>query len=125
MHSPLSGMAVPFKPNILELLSVAETSIENVERFSLKYVDIMSKELGKPSTLLNMDLQIGSHRISDETFQIRVEIPTDKLLHVIQVTSEVTAVMGDGKRFTGLATDVDTIVMTPGATYSQLAGRFS
>src|SRR6266849_8050173 len=52
-----------FKPNILMLvrsLSQAEI-IDSVERFSLRYTDIIPSDLGRADSLLEFKLRIGQH----------------------------------------------------------------
>ena len=80
-----------FKHNILELQSLLTGFINSVERFSVKYIDILPRSLGTPSSLLKLNLKVGPHDIRAEPFQIRVEIPKDGILHIVQLTSEVTA----------------------------------
>jgi uncharacterized protein (TIGR04255 family) len=100
-----------FKPAILELTkSVASARIiDSVERFSLKYTDIIPAELGDVSSLVKFVLMIGEHSAAADNFQIRVEVPSEDRIHVVSLSSAGVAKLADGSARNGVAIDIDTI----------------
>ena len=101
-----------FKPTILRIVGIlSETAIvETIERYSLKYVDIIPEEIGNAKSVVNLDLRIGHHDGIDNLFQVRSEINQNGFLHIIQIASSAAAVLQGGTRRCGTAVEVDTIV---------------
>jgi uncharacterized protein (TIGR04255 family) len=113
-----------FKPTILELSKVVAASniIDTVERFSLKYTDIISEELGNVSSLVKFALVIGDHSAERDTFQIRVEVPSSSgSIHVVSIASSGVAKLPDGSTRSGVAIDIDTIVPNTDARVSNFS----
>ena len=108
---PYSGWA-RFSTHIRALAkAVLDTGlIERLERFSLKYIDLI--ELDQPFGLncLNLDLKLGEHEISIKPVQLRTEIKENDLIHIVQIVSPAEAALpGMEERLKGVLVDIDTI----------------
>lgn len=108
---PYSGWT-RFSIDIRELAKAVQDTglVETLERFSLKYIDLI--ELAQPLGLrcLNLDLMLGTHEISTKPVQLRTELKEKDLIHIVQVVSpaEVTLPGMEG-RLKGVLVDIDTI----------------
>ncbi len=101
-----------FKAKIVEVINILKGSqiIDNVNRYSLKYVDIIDGEtLSEQIKRVNLSLNIGNHTLSSEPFNIRVEIPYDKYLHIVQIATPSSATNFDGQTRDGVLVAVDSI----------------
>jgi len=108
---PYSGWAT-FSADIRELAqAVQETGlIDRLERFSLKYIDLI--ELEKPVGLahLNLELKMGGEDLVAQPVQLRTEIKKDDLIHIIQVISPAEVVLPATKGpLKGVLVDIDSI----------------
>ncbi len=108
---PYSGWA-QFSSDIRDLAKAIQDTdlIGRLERFSLKYIDLI--ELGQPLGLgcLNLDLKLGEHEISTKPIQLRTEIKESDLTHIVQIVSPAEVTLpGDEKRLKGVLLDIDTI----------------
>jgi uncharacterized protein (TIGR04255 family) len=108
---PYSGWKT-FSADILDLISVLKETglIDHLERFSLKYLDLI--ELDQPPNLncLNIELKVGSHEISTLPLNLRTEIQEGPLVHVVHILSPAEAsLQGDSKKLAGVLLDIDTI----------------
>ena len=106
---PYPGWKDGFKPAIMKLMSlIADTGVvEVVDRFSLKYTSIFPGELGPPSSVIKFRLQIGPYDLGRNLFQIRVEIPKDNLISIVQIWLRCTVPDLTTKK--GVPIDIDTI----------------
>jgi uncharacterized protein (TIGR04255 family) len=112
-----------FKSAILEASEYIETAgvISSVQRIGLKYVDMISADCSTDKTsLVELDLTIGKHKLGKETFQVRVEIPNGNLVNVVQIVSEAKVTFPDGTMKEGLIIDVDTITTIDNLTMLKL-----
>ena len=108
---PYSGWA-RFSADIHELIKVTQETglIENLERFSLKYIDLIELEQPLGLSCLNLDLKLGEHEISTEPVQLRTELRERDLIHIIQIVSPAKAVLPAlKKQLKGVLVDIDTI----------------
>jgi uncharacterized protein (TIGR04255 family) len=116
-----------FKPAIIEVMDVLKGAniIKSVERYSLKYIDLLpATDLGEQVSFINFDLTLAGHKLENETFQIRLEIPRDGFLHVVQVVSSATATLHTGESRQGLIVDVDTIANQKEVSFAELLSGF-
>jgi len=109
-----------FKPAILKIVKIVGSAgvIDSIERFSLKYTDIIPVEFGDLDSLVEFNLQIGTHGAAGKNVQIRAEIPKDGLIHVVQLASSGTARLIDGTIREGVALDIDTVAMIGNVKFS-------
>lgn len=101
-----------FKPAIMTVMSALKDSkiIKNVERYSLKYIDLIpATDLREQVSLVNSQVTLAGHKLEDQVFQIRLDIPIKEFLHAVQVVSSATATLQTGEIRQGLIVDVDTI----------------
>lgn len=102
-----------FKTQIIKFVGrlLNDTQIvQTVDRYSLKYVNVVDgKDLVEQIHRINMDLRLGNHTLKSETFNVRVEIPRDNFIHVVQVAAPaIIQMIGDEIR-SGVIVDTDTI----------------
>lgn len=103
-----------FKPLILDALEHLQKSglATKLERFSFKYANII--EAGdspqEQFSLLNCDLTLGEHDLTNCPTQIRTELNIGNYTNIIQVSpfAELENAV-NGKRVRGLLLDIDTI----------------
>jgi uncharacterized protein (TIGR04255 family) len=114
---PYPGWTTGFKPAIIKLADLIGDAgiVDVVERFSLKYTNIISFELGPPRSVVEFTLKIGPYDAATNLFQIRAELPKDNLISVVQIAAEGFATFPDGSTRKGVAIDIDTISMAKDA----------
>lgn len=117
-----------FKPAIIEVMDILKDAnvIKSVERYSLKYIDLLpATDLREQVSFVNFDVTLAGHKLENEAFQIRLEIPRDGFLHAVQVVSSATATLHTGESRQGLIVDVDTIANQQGISFEDLLSGFS
>ena len=101
-----------FKRRILEVAETAVKTgiIQSISRISLKYTDMVESET-LPEKLggLNVNLRVGDFELKTENATIRVEIPGDPLIHIVQLVSDATVGLQSGGSKRGTAIDVDSV----------------
>lgn len=118
---------VYFKQVIIKIMDMLDKSsiVEKVERYSLKYVDLLSASNDQQKvSMLNMAISIASHNLEKEPFQIRIEIPKDGLIHAVQLISSANAVLHNGMTREGLIVDVDTYATLDSMSMPSLLDKF-
>lgn len=116
-----------FSADILELAkAVQETGlVERLERFSLKYIDLI--ELEKPVGLahLNLVLKMGEYELAAKPVQLRTEIKESDLIHIVQIISPAeVGLPGTKGRLKGVLVDIDSIrPMVDGESWDDLYNR--
>ena len=108
---PYSGWP-QFSRDIMQLANaVRETGlVERLERFSLKYIDLIESEKPVGLSLLNLELKLAGFQLTTEPVQLRTEIKENSLIHVLQVISPAEVFLQDkGERLVGILVDVDSI----------------
>ncbi len=104
-----------FHAGINEVLNAVESInvIESIDRFSMKYVDlIQSDNISDQISFINTQIKIGNHEVKREIFSLKVEVPKDDLLHVIQIASSAIATSQHGETLQGIIVEVDSIANT-------------
>jgi len=116
-----------FKPAIIKVMDILKGAdiLKSVERYSLKYIDLLpATDLGEQVSFVNLDVTLAGHKLENEAFQIRLEIPKDGFLHAVQVVSSATATLHTGESRQGLIVDVDTIANQQGISFEELLSGF-
>lgn len=116
-----------FKPAIIRVMEVLKDAniIKSVDRYALKYVDLIPGDnLQEQVALVNFDVTLAGHKLKSESFQLRIEIPVDDLIHAVQVVSSATARMQSGESRQGLIVDVDTIAVQNNISFIELLTGF-
>ena len=101
-----------FSADIRNLIAVGRKTglIDRLDRFSLKYLDLI--QLVQPPDLgvLNIDLKLGGYSVAKQPVQLRTEIIAEGLIHIIQVVSPAEVTLpGDATKTEGVLLDIDTI----------------
>ncbi|MBI5197838.1 MAG: TIGR04255 family protein [Nitrospirae bacterium] len=107
---PYSGWEL-FSREIRDLVGVLNRSalIEHLERFSLKYIDLIQLKQPPDLTCLNIDLKLGGHQIDVSPIHLRSEIREESLFHIIQIVSPAQVTLQGDQKLVGVLLDVDTI----------------
>jgi uncharacterized protein (TIGR04255 family) len=123
---PYSGWR-EFSSDIRSLISVGRDTglIDHLERFSLKYIDLIELDPQPDLTRLNMEIKLSGIAISKEPVQIRTEIVEGEFIHIIQVLSPAEASLpGDKTKLKGVLLDIDTIcVIKPNGSWDEIETR--
>lgn len=103
-----------FAADIRKIIEVVRGTglIEHLERFSLKYIDLI--ELEEPPDLgcLNIALRLGGLEMRTFPVQLRTEIREDGLIHIVQIVSPAeVSIPGDPRKYVGVLLDTDSINM--------------
>lgn len=108
---PYTGW-IEFGKKIRELAQMLRATklLTRPERFSLKYIDIVSGD-GTPSIApLAVDLKLGGHDLAHEPVHLRTEIrEEEQFLHIVQIGSPTQATLPTGDTYNGVLLDIDTI----------------
>jgi len=110
-----SQQAYPGKTKFLQeigtvLAKVQKTKlVSSVERFSFRYINLLSAEIGAQLKLLNATLKMKGGPISEKGFQLRFEEQDGDFLSIVKVHTNATVAFKDGVSRTGLLLDVDTL----------------
>lgn len=116
-----------FKPAIIKVMDILKGAdiLKSVERYSLKYIDLLpATDLREQVSFINFDVTLAGHKLENEAFQIRLEIPRNGFLHAVQVVSSATATLHTGESRQGLVVDVDTIANQQGISFEELLRGF-
>lgn len=109
-----SGWA-DFSNRIRELARLLKSTglLQNPERYSLKYVDLI--ELDSPPSLASfqVSLFVGGRDLGTQHVQLRTEIVEEPLVHILQIASPVEVVLGGKEQRRGALVDIDTIHTIP------------
>ena len=112
-----------FKPKIIKTIGILKKSglINKIVRYSTKYVDlIQSDDFADQVSLANLSLRIGSHNLTKEPYQVRMEISVEGFINILQIISGTKVVMPDNSELQGFVIDIDTIKDTGGISVEQL-----
>ncbi|HEA50958.1 hypothetical protein LCGC14_0617120 [marine sediment metagenome] len=129
-HSVGLGCKIPyrgwseFRQKILEVVAVVKDSevAESVERVALKYVDLIpGASVEKQLSRLNLSVEVGKYSLTDESFNLRMEIPGEHALHVVSVGAPAMvrhSEMGERK---GAIVDIDSLCPVSFQSWEQLS----
>jgi len=99
--------------------------IKSVERYALKYIDLLpATSLREQVSFVNFDVTLARHKLENEAFQLRLEIPRDGFIHAVQVVSSATVILQGGESRQGLIVDVDTIATQESISFNELLREF-
>lgn len=116
------------KPVIIKVMNcLSESRISRtIERYSLKYIDLIpSSDNRQKVSMINFDVTIAGHKLEKEPFHIRIEIPRDNMINVVQVVSAAKATLHNGTTKEGLIIDVDTVANQNAILIEALLDGFS
>lgn len=101
-----------FKPAIITIMDILVGSkiVQEIERYSMKYIDIIPiQEARHIVAMLNLNMSIAGHTLTEEQFHIRIGIPKDNFIHTVQLASSAQAVLHNGLKKEGFIVDIDTV----------------
>lgn len=123
---PYSGWA-RFSADIRELTqALKETGlIERIERFSLKYIDLIDLKKNADLQHLDLKLMLGKYDLAAQPVQLRTEIRENDLIHLVQIISPAEVDFpGTEGRLKGVLVDIDSIkTVTGGESWDSLDQR--
>jgi uncharacterized protein (TIGR04255 family) len=111
-HLPYAGWSA-FKPKIIDVMAALKNSgfVKELERYSMKYVDIVEqKTLGEQIRRANMEIRIGSQKLTAEPFEVRLEFKHGEFTNLLHLAGQAQVLLSSGETRNGLLIDVDTIV---------------
>lgn len=112
-----------FKSAIIHMIKVLKKTglINGIVRYSIKYVDlIQSNDPADQVGLANFSLKIGSRSLTNEPYQVRMDIPADGFINVVQIISGVKVNLPDKSSLEGVVIDIDTIKNTDGISLEEM-----
>ncbi|CAN2041870.1 TIGR04255 family protein [Candidatus Magnetomoraceae bacterium gMMP-15] len=112
-----------FKSTIIKMINILKSSglIKGILRYSIKYVDfIQSNDPADQVSLPNLSLKIGSHNLTKEPYQVRMDIPVDGFINVVQIISGAKVTQSDKSSLEGVVIDIDTIKNTDGISLEEM-----
>ena len=101
-----------FNNAIIEVVGILREVqiIERIQRYSLKYVDLIPfSNLKEQISSVNLHIKLADHVLDNEVFQLRIEIPQDRYINVVQILSSALVTTQDKTTKQGLIVDIDTI----------------
>lgn len=101
-----------FKEKILELMQImAKVGVEsNVERFSVKYVNLIpAASHAEQIAKIEIALRIGPLEVVDNHINLQVHHNEGKTLHILKVVTGASAKLATGETRHGVIVDVDSI----------------
>lgn len=117
-----------FSKKINELINYFMKSDFNfrVERFSLKYVDLIKYNPGDNiSELLNFDISLRNESVDLKYTQFRTEKRDEKTVTIIQFLGQAEAVLSSGVTDFGLLIDIDSIRLIDNSSLEDLKRTFN
>lgn len=110
---PYQGWEV-VQNSILSLLSALESVdvIDQIERFSLKYVNLLPEDEGMSGlSKLRLSLSLGDIDLSGNSsgFQLRTEIIKNDFVNIVTILANAKAKLPGNEEISGMIVDIDTI----------------
>ncbi len=102
-----------FRPQIVSLIEKLNKSkiIKSVERFALKYVDLLDgATLTEQLDSVKLNLLVAGRKISKEQVLLRVELIEGSITHIVQLATNAKFTSSDGLTRSGLVIDVDSFI---------------
>lgn len=108
-----------FVADILDLVNkVQQTNlIKSLNRFSLRYINVIASQTDNQLSLLNTKIEIGGKPVSEKGFQLRFENHSDDFLTIVKIVPDTLATVKDGNEYGGILIDIDTIKELSGDSF--------
>jgi uncharacterized protein (TIGR04255 family) len=100
-----------FKMQAEQLVDSGEKTglIENVERYSFRYINVIPVREGQPQLqTLNAKIELGEASVLERGFQLRAEFDDEDFTSIVQVVPNSIAQPIGGEEVSGLIIDIDT-----------------
>jgi uncharacterized protein (TIGR04255 family) len=114
---------IEFKSKIINIINIVKKSnlVDQIIRYSIKYIDlIQATDPTEQVNLANLSLTVGNHKLTKESYQVRMDIPVDGLINIVQIVSGAKVTMPDKTMLEGVLIDIDTIKETGNIPIKQL-----
>lgn len=100
-----------FESKILDLAEMLKATnlLTRLERFSLKYIDVIQLTEIPSLKPLQVGVKLGIQELTNNPVHLRTELRENGFLHIVQIASPAQVVLLTGERFEGLLIDIDTI----------------
>lgn len=101
-----------FKAGIVDIVGrvVAANFIKAVERYSMKYVDIVEADVAiSPFDILDFNVKVAGRTLSTESVAFRTERTVDGFVEILQIISPAGGVVQNLGPRSGIVIDIDTI----------------
>lgn len=102
-----------FSADIRELAEGVEDTglIERLDRFSLKYIDLIELESPIGLEQLQLELRLGKYDLAAKPVHLRTEIKDNDFIHIVQIMSPAEVRLTDvDSRLKGVLVDIDSIM---------------
>jgi uncharacterized protein (TIGR04255 family) len=103
-----------FREVILQIMNLLKESgiVRTLQRYSLKYVDMLSVQAGDSvSEWINLNVALGNVALSNQPFQMHMQIESGGYIHALLVGSPAQAQGVDGITREGMVISVDTMFL--------------
>jgi uncharacterized protein (TIGR04255 family) len=101
-----------FKVKIIEVFQLLDEMklIDTIDRYSMKYVNVVAGDnIAEQINKINVDIKVGNHELKTEAFNVRVEIPRDNFLQIVQIAATALVTLPNKQTYNGALIDIDTI----------------
>lgn len=112
---PYQGWRV-FKSHISNILGlINETKIiQYIQRYSMKYVDLLEPRTETDRiNQLQATISIGQYTLNNQVFSLRVEIPHEEFLNIVNISSSEQIIVDHIVIREGIIVETDTIFTMP------------
>jgi uncharacterized protein (TIGR04255 family) len=115
-----------FKVQIIKIFGLLDEMkiIDTIDRYSMKYVSVLGgRDIAEQINKINIAIQLGSHELESEPFNVRVEIPRNDLIHIVQIAAPAIVTLLSGQTLSGIIINIDTICNYQTSDLSALFGE--
>ena len=101
-----------FSVQIIKIMKIAAATeiINSVKRYSIKYTNIIGEgKIGEDIRGVDMSIRVGNYTVNSEIFALRIEIPRDQFLHLVQIAAHGRVRLHNGETKEGSVVEVDTL----------------
>lgn len=111
-----------FRQRIDEFLTVLEGSglVKRLERFSLKFTNVLDVPADRQLSLLNLDVRVGDITAPDQGFRLRTELNDAPLIRIIEIVPNSTVRVTSGETRTGLLVSIDCIKLASSGSLKEV-----
>lgn len=124
ISSPYPGWDA-FRNHIQNLLGALRDTgfVGQVERFSLKSVNVLTIEPGHQLESLNAHLELAGRPIPETGFRLRTEYQSDPYFQIVELVPNVSIDLGPNGSIAGLLLNLDCVRMIHGEDFWAIADR--
>lgn len=100
-----------FRVRAMQVASALKDSghVAKLDRYSLKYVNIVGSSTASPTAPFNLQVAAGSRKFSANGFRLRFETEINGFLNIVELASNATIAVGT-KTLSGTMITIDTIM---------------